>query len=135
MQNIDNAPEGWSFVIDRIEVKSTGGLVYGWFMYFRLETTRDPVAGILENLVTHYITPFNTPSVLKIPRFLFDKASEGDTVVDLEIGPKEIYSGLLRLFNMSYTGIPSPRIEVPLHTIPPSRREELLRRTQPWLNK
>lgn len=123
--------EGWTFVIKKVEVQASGGLVHGWFMYFKLSQDSSGT----ENLFTHYLTPYDAPTVLRIPRFLFDDVTNGDNVVDLEIGPKDIYDGLLRLFNVKYGKIPTPRIEIPLHTVPPSKRDALIEAARPWTNK
>jgi len=123
--------EGWTFVIKKVEVQASGGLVHGWFMYFKLTQETDGT----ENLFTHYLTPYDAPTSLRIPRFMFDEQANGDAVIDLEIGPKDIYTGLLKLFNTSYSKIPTPRVEVPLHMVPPSKRDALLDATRPWRNR
>lgn len=135
MQTTNKPTEGWTFIIDKLEIKSTGGMVHGWFMYYKLETLSTSNGASRENLITHYLTPFNSPAVIKIPRFLFTNEANADTVVDLEIGPKEIYAGLVKLFSLGYSSIPTPQLEIPLHTIPPSKREALIRQVRPWSDK
>ena len=123
---IDKDLEGWTFVIDKIETSSAGGKVRGWFMHFRLRKEKDPEGADTEFLDTHYLTPYRHPTVLDIPRFLFDANDGTDRVIDLEIGPKEIYAGLLNLFSKGYDKIPSPKVEIPMHSIPPSKRQEIM---------
>ena len=125
MSNTDEElTEGMTFILDSINVRSTGGTVTGWFMYFKIQSV-DTEQGSVEQLVTDYITPYKSPAVLDIKRFLFDEGSK-DGTVNLEVGPKQIYQGLKNLFRLGYGDIPSPRIDVPLHGVPPSQRESFI---------
>ena len=123
-QEEEKCLEGMTFILDSIEVRSMGGTVKGWFMYYRVEVDSSE-NGDVERLVTDYITPYKHPAVLDIKRFLFDSNQVSGTI-NLEIGPKQIYEGLERLFTMGYGEIPSPRIDVPLHSVPPSQRESFV---------
>lgn len=117
--------EGLTFIINKIEVDGAGGSVTGWFMYYSIQVMEED-EGSYERLVTDYLTPYREPTKLLIKRFLFDDNSEGASVTNLEIGPKEIYQGLINLFNLGYGELPSPQVDIPLHNIPPSQRQELV---------
>ena len=61
MSNTDEElTEGMTFILDSINVRSTGGTVTGWFMYFKIQSV-DTEQGSVEQLVTDYITPYKSP--------------------------------------------------------------------------
>lgn len=122
-------PEGWTFIINSMTVSAGDSYVVGWFVYYKMTSgTEDKSA---ENLDLEYLTPFDSPTRLNIPRKLFGSKN---SAVDLELGPKELYAGLSSLFSLGYGSIPKARTDIPMHNIPPSRRDAINKAQRPWEN-
>lgn len=120
-------PEGWTFILNSMTVAAGDSYVVGWFVYYKMTTgTKDRSE---ESLDLEYLTPFDSPTRLNIPRKLFGSQSSS---VDLELGPKELYAGLQSLFSLGYGSIPKARTDIPMHNIPPSRRDAISQAQRPW---
>ena len=117
--------EGWTFVIDSILAKSTGGEVTGWFLYYRLNEHQTDT-GRKENLVTRYLNDLRNPITLKVPpEFYTDEDS--NKPFNYEIGTDDVYDGMANIFSKNYGEIPKPSLSIPLHEIPPSMRDGLMK--------
>lgn len=119
-----NLPKGWTFILERIETNSLGGQAFGWFVFYSLIEIVEHDAK-REELIIHYLTPYESPTSIKISKDFFDSDSEGLAGSSYEIGPKQIYEGLSNVFALNYGEIPSPPVTIPLHTIPPHKRDEV----------
>jgi len=123
----EQLPEGWTFIVNSLTVSAGDSYATGWFVYYKMLVGGEDRSE--ETLDMEYLTPFNTPTRLNIPRKLF--GSENSTV-DLELGPKELYAGLKSLFALGYGSIPKARTDIPMHNIPPSRRDAINKAQRPW---
>ena len=121
-------PEGWTFIINSMTVSAGDSYVMGWFVYYKMNVS-DGDDKTEEWLDFEYLTPFDSPTRLNIPRKLFGSEISS---VDLEMGPKELYAGLKSLFELGYGSIPKARTDIPMHNIPPSRRDAIQRAQRPW---
>jgi len=126
-ENTDKVPEGWTFIINSMTVSAGDSYVTGWFVYYKMIVEGEDKTQ--ESLDLEYLTPFDSPTRINVPRKLF--GSE-DSSVDLELGPKELYSGLKSLFTLGYGSIPKARTDIPMHNIPPSRRDAINKSQRPW---
>ena len=125
----EQLPEGWTFIVNSLTVSAGDSYATGWFVYYKMTVGGEDQSE--EMLDMEYLTPFDSPTRLNIPRKLF--GSENSTV-DLELGPKELYAGLNTLFSLGYGSIPkhartsrcttSPRLAETLSVKPsaPGRR-------------
>jgi hypothetical protein len=128
-QATEQLPEGWTFIVNSLTVSAGDSYAVGWFVYYKMTVGGEDRSE--ESLDMEYLTPFDTPTRLNIPRKLFGSEN---SAVDLELGPKELYAGLKSLFALGYGSIPKARTDIPMHNIPPSRRDAINKAQRPWEN-
>jgi hypothetical protein len=110
--------EFWTFLVKGLSIDAVSGLlVTGWFMFAKINQEIDEEGGGDINMRTHYLTPNHEPVTLQLPAHVL-----GETHVS-KISCDQITGFLETMFKMPFQKIPKAPTDLPLHRVPPARRE------------
>ena len=118
----DAPKKSWTFIPTKIEVASGKLNVAGNFAFMTMsyiEDPQDPTLGKQPHLDVHYLTEHGAPVTLTLPYDVL-----GDTRID-EMSAKDVLEKLQEMFSTPFEGVPKAPTDLPLHRIPPSKRQKI----------
>jgi len=117
-----NAPKPfWTFSSKDIRFGASGIHVTGWFIWCHVTNIAPEGDEEHMGLRMHYLTPFDQPMTFELPISMVD--GRLDTM-----NAQDVLGSLIKIFgDLPFQKVPEAPVELPLHKIPPSRREAIQR--------